>query len=510
MTSFERPANEEARLRALWDAEILDTEPEQRFDDLTRLASAICQAPIALVSLIDADRQWFKARVGLTATETPRGESICTHAILGDDVFIVRDTILDARFVGLPSVTSDPYVRFYAGAPIRMEGGLNAGTVCVIDRVPRELTADQIESLRCLARMAGTNLDLRRVARALARANEQLADLLDSTHDLIQSVAPDGRLLFTNRAWKAAMGYSDRELASLRITEIVAPESQAAWASTMSRALAGEHVSDLAATLLGRDGRRVHVEGAASCKMEGGRAAWARTVLRDVTGRIVAERERHELITAAAEEMRAPLTAIRGALDLLSDPAAAVAAPELCELAASKTDALLQQVQHVVDLERLETGVYELAPGMLRAADLMRAAETDVRRLAAERAVAVRVEVALDLVVRGDRDAVQQVFYNLLANAVRRSPAGRAVNVRAARAQNGVRFSFEDEGDALAADERRIAFEVVSRRPAGAPRGDSATSMAMAVTKAIVQAHKGVVGVSDKARGGAFWIELPA
>ncbi|MGH7250292.1 MAG: GAF domain-containing protein, partial [Nitrospiraceae bacterium] len=142
------PATEAERLDALRRYAILDTPPEQNFDELVSLASQICRTPIAAISLIDADRQWFKAKVGLTSTQTPRAIAFCAHAIVQPDLFVVRDAMADPRFSTNPLVTADPHIRFYAGMPLIASNGHALGTLCVIDRVPRELTQEQAEALR--------------------------------------------------------------------------------------------------------------------------------------------------------------------------------------------------------------------------------------------------------------------------------------------------------------------------------------------------------------------------
>ena len=156
------PADEAERLAALARYEVLDTEPERAFDDLTLLASHICKTPVALVSLVDEDRQWFKSRVGIEATETPRELAFCAHAIADNRLLVVADATEDARFSGNPLVTGDPGIRFYAGTPLVTPDGHGLGTLCVIDMQPRELRDEQRQALEALGRQVVSQLELRR------------------------------------------------------------------------------------------------------------------------------------------------------------------------------------------------------------------------------------------------------------------------------------------------------------------------------------------------------------
>jgi EAL domain-containing protein (putative c-di-GMP-specific phosphodiesterase class I) len=151
-----------ARLVALESYDILDTPVEEIFDDFVRLAASIIGTPVALVSLVDGNRQWFKAKVGLTITETPRDVAFCAHAIGSVDVFVIPDATKDPRFADNHLVTDGPKIRFYAGAPLITREGHAVGTLCVIDYVPRTFTSEQSDSLRCLSRLVMTQLDLRR------------------------------------------------------------------------------------------------------------------------------------------------------------------------------------------------------------------------------------------------------------------------------------------------------------------------------------------------------------
>ena len=163
--SAPRPDDEPARLAVLHDTQALDTAPEDDFADIALLASEICGTPVASLSLVGADRQWFKARVGLDLDGTSRDDAFCAHAVTGRDIMEVPDAAADPRFAGNPLVTGEQAFRFYAGAPVVLDGVHAIGTVCVIDRRPRELTDVQRRALRCLARHASVQLDLRRYAR---------------------------------------------------------------------------------------------------------------------------------------------------------------------------------------------------------------------------------------------------------------------------------------------------------------------------------------------------------
>ena len=178
------PEDEAERLATLRAYEILDTEPEEEFDELAWLASQVCQTPIALVSLVDEDRQWFKARVGLEAFETPRRISFCGHAILGSDTLVVPNALEDPRFCGNPLVENDPRIRFYAGAPLRAPDGQKLGTLCVIDRVPRQLSESQLEGLERLSRQVMHQFELRQLLRSQIEINTRRRELLEGLQEV--------------------------------------------------------------------------------------------------------------------------------------------------------------------------------------------------------------------------------------------------------------------------------------------------------------------------------------
>ena len=209
------PNDEQARLATLKKYDILDTEPDAALDAMVQLASYICQTPIAAISLIDENRQWFKAITGLDAKETPRDVAFCAHAILQNETMIVPDALQDERFFDNPLVTSDPDIRFYAGVPLATTQGQHLGTLCVIDRIPRELSSAQLNAINILAKNIMAHLDLRYSHK---QAREHINDLqissmiFDSASEAILVTDANNAIVSVNPAFTAMTGYTFNEV----------------------------------------------------------------------------------------------------------------------------------------------------------------------------------------------------------------------------------------------------------------------------------------------------------
>lgn len=230
MTSPRRPVGEARRLELLRLYNVLDTIPEQALDDLTALAGYICAAPTSLISLVDEERQWFKSRVGVLVPGTSRDVSFCGHAILEPDVFVIPDTTKDGRFADNPLVTGDSHIRFYAGAPLFTPEGDVLGTLCVMDRVPRELTSDQLEAMRVLSRQVMAHLELRRQTSKLI---ESEARLIKVFHNCPVAVSinrwSDRTFIDVNAAFTQLLGWTRDEVVGRTTAElgIVEPDTVA-------------------------------------------------------------------------------------------------------------------------------------------------------------------------------------------------------------------------------------------------------------------------------------------
>ena len=217
---------EAIRLKAVHDLEILDTPPESDFDELVKLAAMIFDVPISTVTIVDAHRQWFKAAVGLSVTETPRDISFCTHAIESETPLLVSDTSKDARFSNNPSVINDPYLGFYAGVPLRNSQNLAIGTFCIMDKTPRELSAREIEILQIFANQVMKLLELRyqrnQLKKLIVERDTMNKSLLESEQRWKYALEGSGdgvwdwdiktNKFFLSKRWKEMLGYDENDL----------------------------------------------------------------------------------------------------------------------------------------------------------------------------------------------------------------------------------------------------------------------------------------------------------
>ncbi len=319
------PETEAARLQILRDYNILDTPLESEFDDFTLLAAQICGTPIALISLIDEERQWFKSRLGLDVAETCRDAAFCAHALHHTEVFLVPDAQKDPRFYDNPLVTGEPFVRFYAGAPLLTAGGHALGTLCVIDQEPRTLSVAQQNALQALARQVIARLELRRGIVERARFEQRLresealkAAVLNSALDSIITINAQGRVVEWNGAAAETFGYPSALTVGRDLTELIIPNAyREAHRRGMAHYLAtGEGPvleQRIEITALRADGQEFPVELAITpLRLASGTLFTA--TLRDISGRKEAEaalKEAHEELEAGVEERTRDLDRVR-------------------------------------------------------------------------------------------------------------------------------------------------------------------------------------------------------
>ncbi|GAC1431772.1 MAG: hypothetical protein NVS4B1_30460 [Ktedonobacteraceae bacterium] len=334
------PENESQRVASLHSLQILDTLSEERFERITRIAQRLFDVPITSITLVDANRQWFKSCLGLTMPETSRDISFCAHAILNDDVLVIPDAKNDPRFTDNPLVTGEPYIRFYAGQPLRDPNGYKLGTLCIIDRRPRQMSGADLKALKDLAYWAENELNTielsqalnmqRKAEEAIQKSEARFRAIYQEAAIGIALVAMDGRLLESNPAMQEMLGYSGEELQGKVFTDITHPDDIAKDLNLYAELVAGKRSHyQMEKRYIRKDGNVVEGRLTVSIvRRVGSELQFAVGMVEDITERKRAEEELYKTVTQldkqyhkaelARSESRAVLDAAGDAMILVS------------------------------------------------------------------------------------------------------------------------------------------------------------------------------------------------
>lgn len=514
------PENEAERLASLCALDILDTPAEERFDRITRIARRLFDVPIALISLVDADRQWFKSSQGLPVSETPRNISFCGHAILGPDTFYVPDALHDPRFVDNPLVTGDPNIRFYAGAPLEVSAELRIGTLCIIDSRPRKLSAQDLDDLRQLADWAQDEVGMMRLGHASAIIQEQearLRSILNNIQDGIVTVDIDGRIESANSSAERMFGYSGAQFFGQPFTNLLSAEHREEYQNYLTdyRATGVTRISGTRREAVGlhRSGSQFPIDISVS-RIQFGKSELFGCVVRDISERKRVDQMKKEFVSVVSHELRTPLTSIRGSIGLLVGGAAGALpgkAGEMLDIALKNSDRLIALINDILDIERFESGKVSLKLTCEPVLPLIEQA------IAANQPYAAKYEAiialgATDADAHCDIDAarIMQVLSNLLSNAAKVSRPGGRIEVGMARRAGMMRITVTDQGPGIPKDFRDHVFEKFSQAESGDTRQKGGSGLGLAITRAIVEQHGGQVGFeTESGKGTTFYFDLP-
>ena len=519
---------EERRLDALARLQILDTPSEQAFDDLTELAARWLDTPIALVSMVDDQRQWFKSRVGLAVNQTPRELAFCAHAIQAHELFEVPDAALDDRFSDNPLVTSEPHIRFYAGMPIASPEGELVGTLCVIDRVPRQLSVSQQDTLRRLARIAEFQLQLRLSLldsedRALELEHQEALNqrLLGSLKAGVVACDDAGNLSLFNSVAQRWHGTDVMKLAAAewsRYYDLYQADGTTPLpsdAAPLLRAWRGEPVENIEICIgaVGQPMRHVLCSGGQLNPERGGPGA-AIVVMHDITEIRRASNLKSQFLATVSHELRTPLTAISGAIGLLRSGAIGNLPPtseRLLRIAQENSQRLGELINDLLDMEKLEAGQLDLQlkPQLLR--PIVQQALEINQPYAARYQVSWQLEPgSADPMVRVDERRLQQVLSNYLSNAAKFSHAGGLIQVQLLIEGDEVEVQVVDQGIGIAEEQQQLLFNKFIQLDNSNARQRGGTGLGLAICKELIERMDGQVGVRSREGAGAcFWFRLP-
>lgn len=515
------------RIQALQRLAIMDSEPEQAFDDITAIAASTLGMPIALLSLLDDRRQWFKSRVGLATCETPIEAAFCAHALRSSELLEVTDAHLDRRFADNPLVLGAPYIRFYAGMPIRDPAGIVLGTLCVIDIQPRQLDAQQRENLMRLARLAEQLLVLRQQILQQEQRQQQLIEqqainqqLLDSVVEGVVACDAQGHLtLFNNTArhWHGGniMALEPAQWASYYDLY----DSDGSTALTLEqipllRALRGEAVRDASMCIqaVGQPPRYIEANGGPLLTPQG-QLIGAVIVMHDMTARRRVELLKRNFVASVSHELRTPLTAISGAISLVQSGVTGPlpeAAGKMLAIAQVNSKRLKRLINDLLDIERLESGQMRLMSRPQALLPVLRSACEVNQGYAAEFSVSLELEEPeTDPHVDIDANRMLQVMDNYLSNAIKFSPAGARVAVHVDLLTDQVRVRVVDQGCGIASEDLPRLFQRFSQF-GSASRQSGGTGLGLSITRELIQRMGGETGAdSSPGQGSSFWFVLP-
>ena len=523
------PVNEVERLVALNRYDILETDPDQFFDDLVELASFICNVPISLISFIDEDRQWFKSKKGLNGSGSPREFAFCAHAIMQDDLLIVPDATQDARFASNPYVTQDPNIRFYAGAPLMTPDGYALGTICVLDRQPRELTAAQTSALAALSRQVVAQLELRRTVKELSKAQAQLAQsearfrrLADNLPDAIfhYRLKPPQAYEFVGSAVSAITGYLPEAFYQNHnlLTDITHPDDRAGLLKLL------DHLSEVAEPYQTVEFRLQHASGqlvwvemrTIPVYDERGQMIAVEGITRDITRRKQMEEEREKMIDdldafahTVAHDLKGPLTVILGYGELLAPERIAKLDTEIIEEAAIAINEYAKNMGNIIQELFLLSSVRsdDVTTTAIAMKPVVAAALERLAYMIEDKEASISLSDSWPVAL-GYTHWVEAVWVNYISNALKYGGSAPIIELGADEQNGMVRFWVRDQGPGIAPVEQRRLFVPFTRlRQVKHVEGHG---LGLSIVQRIVTKLGGQVGLeSAPGKGSLFYFTLP-
>lgn len=540
----DRP-DELQRLALLRSYEILDTSPDPSFDRIARLAADLLSAPVSAISLVDEERQWFKARCGLSASETPREIALCAHTILSDEPLVVPDATADPRFRQNPLVTGEPHIRTYVGIPLLAVGGLPLGTLCVIYQDVRDVSAEQVSLLRQLAGLAADMLEMHRLKVVLQKeacASERLRADMQVNIDIMRSmsdITKTGGWLVDAATKKVT--WTDETFRIHGLEPGDAPpldgaigayteECRPVISRCVQRGLESGESWDVELCLDAADGTKKWVRTLGKPGFgEDGSITKLYGAIQDITAEYrrreelesqrkeaeAANRAKDEFLAAISHEIRTPMNGVLGMLGLIRKDHLEPAQQERIEIAHQSAEALLALLNDVIEYAKIQSGPMAMASEPIDVRKLVRGACGLFFPTARKKGIVLEVFLAgrLPEFALGDAGRLRQVMTNLVSNAIKYTDEGGVfveVDVSTKEGSEYLAFSVKDTGIGVPQSKRGSLFQRFAQIDTGLSRRYGGAGLGLAISKEIVTAMGGEIGMEPTDEGGShFWFTVP-
>ena len=520
---------EAERLKSLLEYDILDTPTDPAFDEIVRMAAQVTGAPYAYLGFLDANRLWFKSRVGIPEPELPRCATACQFTIIHTEPLLIADAMNEPRFpLSTLPITQSLHCRSYLGAPLNGRGGA-VGTLAVLSPQANAFTQEHASILGVLSRQVITRLEYaihtraqeralrsrQRIERALTVERNFVSAVLDTMSALVLVLDTAGRIVRFNRACEELSGYSFGELAGRAFpSELFLPEERAVAIDLLHQARFGVARPPRELQWTARDGSLRSIEWNTTTLTDGlGDINYIIMTGVDITERKRLDRMKDEFISTVSHELRTPLTSLRAALGLVAGGALESRpdkSKEMLDMAAGNCDRLVGLVNDILDFERMGTG---RLPMQFQPADSQELLEhaVDLLRPTAQKAdISLRIE-AVPMQLWIDQNRILQTLTNLIGNAIKFSPRGSEIVLRARplHATDAV-FSVEDQGRGIPREKLDVIFERFQQVDASDSRIMGGAGLGLAICRNIVRQHSGRIWVeSVVGKGSKFYFTVP-
>lgn len=529
------------RVEALRQYGLLDTKPESFLDGITTLAAHVAKAPIATISVFDQERQLFKSSHGIEATEGPATLAICHCVVVGEEPLVIPNTQDDNRFKENVYVCGPPHVRSYAGVPLWSPGGIVLGSLCVIDKRPRDYTAEQVQMLRLLAEQVVHQMELRRTTadleeqkESLQRSNDvsrRLAAVVESSNDAIATMNRSGFLTSWNRAAEDLFGYKSHEILGEHVSILIPFRFVKRSLYILDRLADGEPINHFEAKRVHANGKEIDVSIAMSPLLDAeSKLVGFSKIVRDITERKKAEGElaqakikaqqasvaKTQFLANVSHEIRTPMHGLLGMTDVLLGTDLTSEQRDGLEIVKASTLDLKSLIDELLDFSKIESGKVELQDAPYSISAIARGAVKLFAQSALQKNIDLVVQISPEVpkYVHGDPNRIRQILNNLVSNAVKFTDEGKVqieLQVEVSEdLERRLRIEVIDTGIGLPPGSSKSVFEPFTQADGSITREYGGTGLGLAICKQLVTLLEGQIGVqSEEGIGSTFWFCIP-